>query len=319
MKAAFILATTFALLLGCDQRNSVAYGTLERERVVHLATQSEIVTELPIPAGQEVVEGDVLVALDSRSQQASLDGAIAEVHRAIANLQKLRNGARPEEVAQAQAQVRQAQSKVTETESNYNRLSNLVDQDMASQAQLDQVTASRDAAIAMLEQAQEALRELTNGTRPEDLMMAEAELQRAEAMQRLEQKKLDDLTITASRSGVLETLPWNLGERVATGSPVAVVLAGESPFARVYLPQPYRVHVRTGMRLTLTIDGYNEPIEGTVRWVSDDAAYTPYYALSPQDRSRLVYLVEIQLEPRFNDLPSGIPVQVPLAQLDTDS
>jgi HlyD family secretion protein len=33
----------------------------------------------------------------------------------------------------------------------------------------------------------------------------------------------------ATRDGILDNLPWNLGERVTLGSPVAVVLAGLAP------------------------------------------------------------------------------------------
>lgn len=312
---AVIVALTM-ILSGCDKPSTKAYGTLERERVIHLATQSELIVDLPVAVGSRVNEGDLIVVLDRRGQQASVDAAHAEMQRAIANLQKLRNGARVEELASAQAQVREAQSRVTETETNFQRTRDLVERDMASVAMLDRATANRDAAVAQYQQAEEALRELTNGTRPEDLMIAEAELSRAEAMLRLEEKKLGELAITSSRTGILETLPWNLGERVASGSPVAVVLAGAAPFARIYLPEPYRVHVRSGMSLKLTVDGIDSSIDGEVRWVSDDASFTPYFALSPDDRSRLVYVLEVQLDEQYAELPSGLPVQIDLSQLN---
>ena len=72
----------------------------------------------------------------------------------------------------------------------------------------------------------------------EDLTIAEAILATNIAVLASEQKKLSDLTITAKRDGILDNLPWNLGERVTAGSPVAIVLAGKAPFARVYIPEP---------------------------------------------------------------------------------
>jgi HlyD family secretion protein len=48
-----------------------------------------------------------------------------------------------------------------------------------------------------------------------------------------------------------------------------------------------------------------------VRFVSAEAAFTPYYALTQEDRSRLAYLAEIDLEENAAaDVPTGMPVQV---------
>ena len=52
-----------------------------------------------------------------------------------------------------------------------------------------------------------------------------------------------------------------------------------------------------------------ESLQGRVRWVSADASFTPYFALTEHDRSRLSYLAEIDLEDA-RDLPSGLPLQV---------
>ena len=50
-------------------------------------------------------------------------------------------------------------------------------------------------------------------------------------------------------------------------------------------------------------------LRGTVRYVSAEAAFTPYYALTQKDRSRLAYLAEITLDDAVA-LPAGLPVQV---------
>jgi HlyD family secretion protein len=48
---------------------------------------------------------------------------------------------------------------------------------------------------------------------------------------------------------------------------------------------------------------------GTVRWVSADASFTPYFALTEHDRSKLSYLAEVDL-PEASSLPSGVPLEV---------
>jgi HlyD family secretion protein len=127
-----------------------------------------------------------------------------------------------------------------------------------------------------------------------------------------EKKKLADLTILSTRDGILDNLPWNLGERVTTGSPLAIVLAGKAPFARVYVPEPYRVRVKVGDELVVHIDGLEEPLTGQLRWIATEPAFTPYYALNQEERARLMYLAEVQLPDSQAHLPNGVPAQVEL-------
>jgi HlyD family secretion protein len=48
-----------------------------------------------------------------------------------------------------------------------------------------------------------------------------------------------------------------------------------------------------------------------VRYISAQAAFTPYFALTQKDRSHLSYLAEITLAgPAAAELPAGIPVEV---------
>ncbi|MFA3789977.1 HlyD family secretion protein [Aliiglaciecola sp. SL4] len=298
---------------GCeDNKTGLALGTLERNRIAHTATVNEVVTELPIPQGTLVKKGDVLVKLDDRQQKAIVAKAKASVAEAQANLDKLRNGARPEEVASASAKLEGAQAALTESETAYQRAKNLISQKLVSQANLDQALATRDAKAAAVHEAEEALLLLTNGTRPEDLEIGKANLAMMEAVLASEIKKLEDLTIVATRDGRLDNLPWNLGERVTMGSPVAIVLAGIAPYARIYIPEPYRVKIKVGDSLPLHVDGLTETIEGTVRWISIEPAFTPYYALNQEERARLMYLAEVQLPSQYADLANGVAVQVEL-------
>ena len=128
----------------------------------------------------------------------------------------------------------------------------------------------------------------------------------------MKRKKLADLTINATRDGILDNLPWNLGERVTTGSPLAIVLAGKAPFARIYVPEPYRVRLKVGDKLVVHVDGLEKSIVGSLRWISSEPAFTPFYALNQEERSRLMYLAEVQLPDSEAYLPNGVPTQVEL-------
>ncbi|MGL6469687.1 HlyD family efflux transporter periplasmic adaptor subunit, partial [Aeromonas hydrophila] len=131
----------------------------------------------------------------------------------------------------------------------------------------------------------------------------------------LAERELADLSIVATRSGRLDSLPYHLGERVAVGAVLAAIQADEAPYARVYVPEPSLAGYRVGQPVRVQVDGVAEPFTGRLRWISKEPAFTPYYALNEQDRARLVYLAEIDLPAGAQDLPSGLPLQAePAAQ-----
>lgn len=307
----YSICLVLLLLTACDDLSqNVALGTLERDRIAHTATSNEVVVALPVPQGTQVTKGTLLVRLDSTLQKAQVDKASAQVAQAEANLEKLRHGARKEEVAAARANVAGARAALVESETNYVRILDLKKQKMVSQAELDKARAARDASQASLQSTQETLLALTNGTREEDLREAEAILYAAVATLASENKRLADLTIIATRDGILDSLPWNLGERVTIGSPLAIVLAGKAPYARIYVPEPHRVKLKIGDKLLVHVDGIEKPITGYLRWIATEPAFTPYYALNQEERSHLMYLAEVQLPDSEAGLPNGVPVQV---------
>jgi len=305
------LATlTLLLLAACANDDvNVALGTLERDRIVLKATADEIILEEPVPEGTMVAAGTLLVRLDDRRQQAVVARAQAEVARAEAQLEEMRNGARPEDIAAASARVAGAQAAVIETRASYARAKQLLRQKLTAQADVDRALANRDAAEAALRSAQEELLRLTNGTRKEQLDQGAAALQAAKAQLALEQTRLSELSIVATRDAYLDSLPWHVGERVAPGATVAVLLADSKPYARVYVPEPWRARLRAGDRRQVKVDGFAQSFTGQLRWIAIEPAFTPYYALNASDRARLVYLAEFDLE-EGEELPTGVPAQV---------
>jgi HlyD family secretion protein len=300
------------LLAACgDPSADQALGTLERDRIILRATASEIVTAQPVPEGTVVAEGTLLVQLDDTRQKAVVARAEAELGKAAAQLEELRNGARPEDIAAASARVAGARAALVEARASYERATSLVQRQLAAQAQLDRALAGRDEAEANLESAEEELLRLTNGTRKEQLDAGAAVLQAAEAQLALENHRLSELSVVATRDAYLDSLPWNVGERVNLGATLAVLLAGSQPYARVYVPEPWRARLFIGDEYPVHIDGLERPFTGRLRWISRDPAFTPYYALNASDRARLVYMAEFDIA-EGDELPTGVPVQVHL-------
>ena len=102
--------------------------------------------------------------------------------------------------------------------------------------------------------------------------------------------------VRAPRDGLVEALPYKLGERPPAGVPLVLLLADGAPYARIYVPEPLRAQVTAGRAVDVTMDGVDGALRGVIRYVSAEAAYTPYYALTQKDRTRLSFLAEVALD-----------------------
>ena len=91
-----------------------------------------------------------------------------------------------------------------------------------------------------------------------------------------------------------------------------VLLPGTQPYARIYIPESQRATTRPGMGALVYVDGIAAPFEGRVRWVSSEAAFTPYFALTERDRGRLTFLAKVDILDDTERLPDGVPVEVEL-------
>jgi HlyD family secretion protein len=187
----------------------------------------------------------------------------------------------------------------------------LVQRKLLSESDRDQARARRDSARAARDAAQARYDLLRQGTRSEQVAEARAAVTRATAALAEIETVAARYTVTAPRAGIVEALPYKLGERPAAGRPVAIMLADGAPYARVYVPEPLRASFVAGTRVQAAVDGTSTRIAGTVRYISAEAAFTPYYALTQKDRSRLAYLAEITLDDaNAAALPAARPIQV---------
>jgi HlyD family secretion protein len=300
-------------LAGCGDGSDALLGTLERDRVELVAEAQETILEVAVREGDAVKSGQLLLRLDPSSAAARLGQAQANALAAERRHAEYVAGARKERVAQARANAAGAAARAATESKEYERVEKLVAQQLLPASALDRQRALRDSAIADERAAREALAELVNGTRAEVVEQAAAALAAARAQVAELDLSLERHTVRAPRDGVIDALPYKLGERPPKGGPVVVMLAGGAPYARVFIPQARRAAVAAGTPATVTFDGAERAWKAEVRYISSEAAFTPYYALNERERGRLAYLAEVVLtEPDAAGLPTGIPVEVTL-------
>ncbi|MGE5530986.1 MAG: efflux RND transporter periplasmic adaptor subunit [Bacteroidota bacterium] len=114
-------------------------------------------------------------------QQASVANAKASLDAARQNLAKVRTGARPQEVAEAEAALRNADAAVTNAQATLARQKSLLAKGFVSQQAVDDAQRGYDQAIAQKQISAETLSLVKAGNRVEDVAQAEAQVASAEA------------------------------------------------------------------------------------------------------------------------------------------
>jgi len=318
MNRLILLSVLIILAAGCEMSDSPfpLVGTLERDRIEIPAQAWEVLVEIPVKEGDHVEPGQVLARQDATLVTARVEQARATELRAARRLAELERGPRVEEISAARARLEGAQSQLVADDKALKRAAELVKRGLLSDSDLDDARARQEVSVADRDAAAAQLSELVTGTRIEELDQARADLEAARAALAQQTVDLDRLELRAPVAGVVDTIPYKRGNRPPAGATVMVLLADTAPYARIFVPETVRARVAPGMRASVRVDGIPDPVPGRVRTVSSESVFTPYFALTERDRSRLAYVGEVTLLGEGVDrIPAGLPVEVTFPDL----
>jgi len=312
MKYQFISLISIFMLAACgaeDDANRVV-GELASDRIELTAEFSEPVVEIAVAEGEAVTSGQVLLRQDDARAQARLADAEAALLQMKARLDELVRGPRSEQISAARATVEGATQDLDFRQSEQARIVDIHQRGLASADALDKANAALDAAQANLKLRLAQLEEMLAGTTIEELAQAEQAVNQAAARRDSAQIDVDRHVLRAPVDGIVDSRLFELGERPGIGQPVTVMLGGDQPHARVYIPEHLRVQVATGTEALIYVDGMDSPVEGKLRWIASEAAFTPYFALTERDRGRLSYAAKVDITEDRDRLPDGVPLEV---------
>ena len=305
-------------LSACDTSSHLnrVVGQMESDRVELTADYAEPITERLVSEGDTVSAGQVLLRQDDSRVSARIVEAHAAIAQYQARLDELIRGPREEQIQAERANVSGAKLDLEFRQTEYERAVKVFDRQLASPETVDRAKANLDAAIAKLELHEAQFRELLAGTTIEELRQAQSAVSQAQAQLSLLEVEKIRHQFVAPIDGLVDSILFEPGERPGIGQPAIIMLAGGQPYARVYIPETLRVSISAGTHARLFIDGLDYAIEGRVRWVSSEAAFTPYFALTEHDRGRLSFIAKIDMLNIRERIPDGVPVEVefPLAR-----
>ena len=315
MKRLFLAPTIACLVLaGCGDNDDGRFvvGEFASDRLELTAEVSEPIVAIEVEEGQAVTAGQVLLRQDTARAEARLAEAEAALAGQRARLDELVRGPRREQIDAARASLEGATRELEFRKSEFARITEVHERGLAAPDLLDRARAALDTAAANHKLRVAQLEERLAGTTIEELAQAEQAVSQLAAPRDSAAIDLERHTTRSPVDGIVDSRLFELGERPGAGQPLMIVLAGAQPYARVYIPEELRAQVVPGSNVRIHVDGLGKAIDGSVRWVSSEAAFTPYYALTERDRKRLSFLAKIDIGEQRERLPDGVPVEVEL-------
>jgi HlyD family secretion protein len=303
-------------LLGHHRQRTelVLYGNVDLRQVELPFNGSERVAAVLVQEGDHVRRGQLLARLDTSRLDPQVAKAEADVAAQQQVVDRLHHGNRPEEIAQASANVDAARADAANAHAQFERLqtlSNASSGRAVSRQELDAARATLDSADAHLAVNDKALALQRAGPRREDVAQGEAQLRADQAQLALLQQQLKDADLLAPMDAVVRSRIIEPGE-MASPQKTAFTLAITDPkWIRAYVDEPDLGAVREGMQASVMVDTFpGRGFAGWIGFISPVAEFTPKSVETTQLRSDLVYEVRVFVKDPDDQLRLGMPATV---------
>lgn len=290
------------------------YGNVEFDQADLAFHASRRVAEILVDEGDAVHAGQVLARQDVGNIEPQIAQAEATIAYNEAVVAELRNGSRPEEIAQARANLVAAETDAANLKVQYDRVRQLVSTSTASQQALDEAQAASEISAAKVIVSRRTLDLVLAGPREEKISQAEAQLDGARAQLAVLKEQLADMELKSPADGVIRSKLMEPGE-IATPSRAVLSLAmtGDKR-VRAYVSESELGLIREGMAAQVAVDSAPEKtFVGRVGFISPVAEFTPKTVQTEELRSSLVYEVRVHVEDPHDQLRLGMPATVTFA------
>jgi len=241
-------------------------GVVEANETVRVT--SEIMgqaKEVKVKDGEEVNKGDILIALGDEQIKIQVAQAQATLDSIQASSDKIKSGARPQEIKQAESALLQAKLNRDSVEENYLRMEKLFSEKAISKQQYEQAKNQYEIADVQYQSAQESYELVIEGAAEEDIKSVEAQVRQTKAALDMAKYQLKNTQVTAPISGKVTSITVSTGEMVSPSIPLLSIIDVSRIFVKVGISEKDISKIKEGQKVNLEIDAFlEEKFQGEV-------------------------------------------------------
>src|SRR6266404_4674157 len=292
-------------------RQLVLYGNIDLRQIQLAFNNSERIAVVLVQEGDHVQQGQMLARLDTSRLEPQVAQAVAQAAAQCQVVTRLRNGSRPEEIAQARANVDSAKADAFNARQQYERVKSAAEMSAGRavrQQDVDSAKAALQVAEAKLVVNQRALELAVIGPRKEDIAQNEAQLRANEAQLAFLRQQLIDAQLLAPIDAIVRTRVLEPGDMASPQRPVFTLAITDPKWVRAYVSEPDLGKVHPGMAASVAVDSFpNRRFDGWVGFISPVAEFTPKSVQTEELRTSLVYEVRVFVKDPSDELRLGTP------------
>ena len=234
-------------------------GVVEANETVRVT--SEIMgqaKEVKVKDGEEVNKGDILIALGDEQIKIQVAQAQATLDSVQASYDKIKSGARPQEIKQAESALLQAKLNRDSVEENYLRMEKLFFEKAISEQQYEQAKNQYEIADVQYQSAQESYELVIEGAAEEDIKSVEAQVRQTKSALDMTKYQLKNTQITAPISGKVTSITVSSGEMVSPSVPLLSIIDVSRIFVKLGISEKDISKIKEGQKVSLEIDAFPE-------------------------------------------------------------
>jgi HlyD family secretion protein len=263
---------------------SVQVAAVEKTEIQHTITaqailfplqQAAIVPKISAPVqkflvtrGSAVKKGELLAVLENQDLSAAAQDTKGAYDQAQATYETTTAASLPEEIQKAEADAQQAKQVLDAQEKIFESRQQLFEQGALPRKELDQSRVDITQARNQYAISKKHLDSLLSIGKQAELKGAAGSLESAKGKYMGAAAQLSYSEIRSPISGFVTDRPLYPGEMAAAGSPLLTVMDLSSVIAKAHIPQEDAAALKVGDKGTITVPGFDKPIDGKVTIVS---------------------------------------------------
>jgi len=221
--------------------------------------------KISVQIGDSVRQGQVIAQIDRAEFVQKVKEVEAKVAQAKAQVAELEAGTRAEDIREAEEAVKQAQSRFNNAKLQRERVEALYKREVISKKEFDLSEMDYNVTEAQLAAAEQHLKMLKVGARPEVKAASLGKLKEMEAILAQEQIRLQNTEIVAPFAGEIVRRNVDNGALVSPSTPLVTLVHMETLKVLTNVLEKDIALVKPGMKVKILTEAYPEkPFEGTI-------------------------------------------------------
>lgn len=210
--------------MGTHPSEEPLYGVMQAKTVDVAAKVTGRVETLPVHEGDTVSAGQLLMTLDIPEVEAKLKEVEALKSAATARQSLVDEGARPQEIRAAKAQMQRAQAGQELAQKTFNRVHALYREGLISKQKHDEALAQKKSADELLAAAKEQYDIALTGARTQEKQAATALTAQATGGVEQVESLVKEKNVTSPIASEISRIYVEIGEVAAAGLPLATLV-----------------------------------------------------------------------------------------------